>query len=216
MCECPAQLTDTGQSRLKHLLAKMIQLELDMVPIGSASASFKNFHDHGSCDHIPTGQILSIGRITLHETLAILIDQVSTLSAASLGDQRACAINPSRMELPHLHILRWNTCSEGHSHAIAGVDVGVGRRCINPARTTRSEYRGFGFHINSLARLDTNCDHANHCTILVLHKVYSEPLIEEHGFVLDVVLVERVQRRVPRTIGCGTGSRRLPALSEIF
>jgi hypothetical protein len=82
--------------------------------------------------------------------------------------------------------------------------------------TAGGKYRGLGLHVHDFAGFDADRDDANHGTILVLHEIGGKPLVEEHGLVLDVVLVERVQQRVPRAVRRGAGARRLPALAEIL
>ena len=59
-------------------------------------------------------------------------------------------IDTSRMELPHLHVLRRHTCAERHAHAITGIDVGISGGGIDPARTARREDRRLQTQGNTL------------------------------------------------------------------
>ena len=120
------------------------------------------------------------------------------------------------MELPHFHVLNRHACSEGHAHAITRVDVCIRRRGVDTACTTRCENGCFGFHIDGLAGLNTNRNNTDNGTILILDKISREPLIEEYGLVLDVVLIKRVQQCMTSTVSCRTGSRCLAALAEIL
>ena len=86
-----------------------------------------------------------------------------------------------------------HVCSEGHSHAISSVNVRIRRRCVDTARTARCENGCFGFHIDGLAGLNTDRDNTDNSTVLILHEISSEPLIEKYGLILDVVLIQRVQ-----------------------
>ena len=98
-----------------------------MITIGAAPATLKNLQNHGSCNNVSARKVFCVWRVTLHEALAVLVHQITTLSTTTLGDQRACAVNTGGVELPHFHVLYWNTGPECHTHAIARINVGIGR-----------------------------------------------------------------------------------------
>ena len=210
------QLTDTGQARLKHLFSEMIKLQLHVVTVRTATATFQYLKNHRARDHVTTSQIFSIWRITLHKALAVSINQVTTLTTTTLGNQSACTIDTGWVELPHFHVLDRHTCSQSHAHTITRVNVCIRRRGVDTARTTRCENGCFGFHVDGLAGLNTNRDNTDNGTVLILDKISREPFIEEYGLVFDVILIKRVQQRMTGTVSRRTRSRSLAALTEIL
>ena len=76
-----------------------------MVALITTAAAFENFHHHGARNDVAACQVFGVGRVALHETLAILVDQVATFTTATFGDQRARTVNTGRVELPHFHVL---------------------------------------------------------------------------------------------------------------
>ena len=49
--------------------------------------------------------ILEVGRVALHEALAVRVEEDAALAAHALGDEHARARHARRMELPELHVL---------------------------------------------------------------------------------------------------------------
>lgn len=52
-----------------------------------------DFDGHGPRDYVSGGEILGDWRVTLHESLALAVDQVAALASAALGDQAARSVN---------------------------------------------------------------------------------------------------------------------------
>ena len=68
------QLKNTRQLGIEGFFTQMIKLEEYMVAILTTAAAFKNLQYHRAGNHITASQILSIGGITLHKAIAILIN----------------------------------------------------------------------------------------------------------------------------------------------
>ena len=55
--------------------------------------ALSNLYCHGAGHHISGGQVLSIGCITLHETLSFAVDQDTTFTTTTLCDQTTGSID---------------------------------------------------------------------------------------------------------------------------
>src|SRR5690554_5062616 len=216
MCEDLGQLTDAGQTLVQYLFAEMVELEVDMVTVLTATPAFKNLHDHGACHYVTTGKVLGVGRITLHEALAVLVDQITTFTTTAFGHQHPGAINAGGVELPHLHVLHGEAGTQRHADTIAGIDQGIGGRSVDTSRSTGRHDSGLGFDVYDFASLDIHGDTAHHVTAGVFNQIYRKPLIEEGGVVLQVALIQRMQQRMTSTVSRRTGTGRLATLSKIL
>src|SRR5690606_26693050 len=110
-----------------------------------------------------------------HEALAVGVDQVATLATATFGHQHAGTGDTGRVELPHFDILDRHTSTQGHAHAVAGVDQGVGGGRIDAAGATSSQDHGLGADVDGFASLDADRDDADDGAVLVLHQVHGVP-----------------------------------------
>ena len=137
--KCHAGLTNTRQAFLNHLLAQMIELQQNVIFILTTTTAFTNLGSNCTTHHITTGQVFCLGRITLHQTLAIAIDQITTLTTCAFGNQHTAPGNTGGMKLEKLHILQWHTGAQCHAQTITGIDHGVGRGFIKLACTTRCQ-----------------------------------------------------------------------------
>ncbi len=162
------------------------------------------------------GQVLRVRRITLHEALAVGVDQVTAFAAATFGDQYTGAGDAGRVELPHLDVLHRHAGTQGHAHAVTGVDQRVGGGGVDTAGTASGQDHGLGTDVDGLAGLDADGDDADHRAVLVLHQVDRVPLVEERGAILQVGLVQGVQQRVAGTVGGGAGTGGLATLAEVL
>ena len=70
------------------------------------AAPFADLDGHGARDDVARGEVLGVGRIALHEALALGIGEVAALAAHALGDQHAGAEDAGRVELDELHVLQ--------------------------------------------------------------------------------------------------------------
>src|SRR5690606_15230024 len=153
---------------------------------------------------------------TLHEALAMLVDQVTTLTTAAFGNQYTGTGNTGGVELPPFHVLLRDTGAQGHANAVTGVDQCVGGGGIDASGTAGGQHGGLGTDIDGHAGFQADGDDTYDSTVLVLHQVNGIPFIEEGGVVLDVVLVQGVQQRVTGTVGGGTGTGSLTALTVVL
>src|SRR5690606_36225760 len=127
------QFADTRQTAVQHFLAEVIELEQHVVLVRATAVAGDHFLDHGAGDHVAAGQVLGVGRVALHETLAMGVDQVATFTAATFGNQYTGAGDAGRVELPHLDVLHRHAGAQGHAHAVTGVDQGIGGGGVDTA-----------------------------------------------------------------------------------
>ena len=187
-----------------------------MVAIRTTAVTSQDFLDHRARNDVTTSQVLRVRSITLHETLAVLVDQVATFTTATFGYQHAGTGDAGRVELPHLDVLNWYACTQRHAHTVAGVDQRVGGRCIDATSTTSCKNSGLRTDVNSFAGLDADGDNTNDRTILVLHQIDRVPFIEEYGVVLQIALIEGMQQRMTSTVGSSAGTSSLTTLTEVL
>src|SRR5690606_14126169 len=206
MCEGLRQFADARQTAVQHFLAQVVELEQYVILVRANTVTGDNLFDHRAGNHVATSQVFGIGRVTLHEALAMGVDQVTTLTAAAFGNQYTSAGNTGRVELPHFDVLHRHAGTQGHAHAVTGVDQGVGGGGIDTASTTSGQNNGLGADVDRFAGFDADGDDANDGTVLVLHQINRVPLVEERGTGLQVGLIQGVQQRVTGTVGSGTGT----------
>src|SRR5690606_7912644 len=139
----------------------------------------QDFLDHGTGNNVTTGQVFICQSITLHETLDMLVDQVSNLTTATFGNQYIGNGNLGGAELPHFHVMLRDTGAQGHANAVTGVDQCVGGGGIDASGTAGGQHGGLGTDIDGLAGFQTDGDDTHDSTVLVLHQVHGIPFIEE-------------------------------------
>src|SRR5690606_10251485 len=99
------QFHDAWQTTVQHFFAQVIELEHDVIAIRTTAVTGNDFLDHRTRNNVTTCKVLGVRSITFHETLAVLVDQVSTFTTATFRDQYTCTSNASRVELPHFDVL---------------------------------------------------------------------------------------------------------------
>ena len=119
------------QALADHLLAQMVEVQVDVIPVLPHPAPFADLDHHGTADHVTRGQILGMRGIALHEALAQRIGEIAALTAHAFGNEDAGAIDAGGMELHELHVLHRQACAHDHGRAIAGADMGGGAGEIN-------------------------------------------------------------------------------------
>src|SRR5690606_13333129 len=120
------QFADAGQAAVQNFLAEVVELQQYVVLVRAHAVAGDHFLDHGAGDHVTAGQVLGVRSVTLHEALAMGVDQVTAFTAATFGDQYTGAGDAGRVELPHFDVLHRHAGTQGHAHAVTGVDQGVG------------------------------------------------------------------------------------------
>ena len=98
-------LGDAGQPGGQLLWGQMVELQVDVILLRAASSTLSDLNGHGSTDHISGGQILGHRGVSLHEPLALAVDEVTSLTSAAFSHQSASAIDTSWVELDKLHVL---------------------------------------------------------------------------------------------------------------
>src|SRR5690606_4484215 len=136
------QFADARQAAVQYFLAQVIQLEQHMVLVRATAVAGDDFLDHRTSHDVATGEVLGVGRVALHEAFAVGVDQVATLTAAAFGHQHAGAGDTGRVELPHFDVLDRHTGTQGHTHAVTGVDQGVGGGRVDAASATGRQDHG--------------------------------------------------------------------------
>jgi len=146
----------------------------------------------------------------------MLVDQITAFTAATFGHQHASTSNTGRVELPHLDVLNRHAGTQGHAHAVTGIDQGIGGRSIDTTSTTGGKNGSFRTDVDSFASLDADGDDTHDSAVLVFHQIDRVPLVEENGVVLQVALIESMQQRVTGTVSCSARPRSLATLAEVL
>ncbi len=205
--EGAGELADARQTGFEYVLTQVIQLELDVRAPGTVTATaFADLDHDGTGHHVATGQILGVRRITLHEALAVLVQQIAAFTTAPFGHQYPCPGDAGGVELPHLHVLHADSGTQGHADAVTGIDVGVGGGLVDATGAAGGQHGGLGLEVDDLAALHVDGGTTHHVAVLVLHQIQRIPLGEDGGLVLDVLLVQGVQQGVAGTVGSRRGT----------
>ena len=120
------------------------------------------------------------------------------------------------MELPHFHVLHGNACTQCHARAVTGIHECIRGRRVDTARAACGEHDGLRLDVDDLAGLDLQGDDARHRTILIRDEIDREPLRQEGGVGLEILLVERMQQGVSGPVRRSAGARRLTTLAEVL
>ncbi len=171
------------------------------------AAPLADFDGHRAAHHVARREILGVGRVALHEALAGGIGEIAALAARALGDQAARAVDAGRMELHELHVLQRQAGAQHHAAAVAGAGVRRRAREVRAAVAARREDHLVRAEAVQRAVREVERDHA--AAGAVLHdQVDREVLDEEACFVLQRLLVQRMQHGVAGAVGRGTGALR--------
>lgn len=149
----------------------MIEFQLGVRPPRAiTAAAFTDFDHDGTRHHVTTRQIFRIRGITLHEALAVFVQQIAAFTAAAFCDQHARAGDTGGVELPHLHILHRHASADSHTDAVTGIDVGVSSGLINTACAAGGQYGCAGFKVNHFTGFDTQCGTTDNRAVSVLYQ----------------------------------------------
>ncbi|MNH87390.1 hypothetical protein D3C73_398720 [compost metagenome] len=210
--EGTGQLQNARQAGLQHFFAQVIQFQFGMwAPWTVTAAAFTDLNHDRTCHNVTARQIFGIWRITFHETFAMFVQQVTTFTATTFGDQYASPGNTGWVELPHFHILHRYTGTQRHTDTVTGIDVGVGGGLVNTACPTGSQNGCLGLEVHDFTGFDTDSGGTDYRTILVFHQIQRIPLGEDGGVVFQVLLIKGVQQRVTGTVCRRSGTGRLLA-----
>lgn len=208
-------LRDTGQTLGENLGGQVAELQVHVVLLGSDTTSLTNLHGHGSGDDITRGQILGGRGVTLHESLTLRVEKVTTLTTRALGNQATSSVDTSRVELNELQILVGETSTGNHGHTVTG--TGVGRRAaeVGTAVTTGGEDSVLGKEsVEGTVLLVVGQDTT---ALTIFHdQVEGEELNEVVGAVSQGLTVESVQEGVASSVSGGAASVCLTTLSVLL
>ena len=206
-CEDARGLGDAGQPLLDDIGAEVLKMQVDVVRVLADAATLTDLEGHRARHHIARGEVLGVRRVALHETLAARVGEVAALAPRTLGDEAAGTVDAGRVELDELHVLQRQAGTQGHAAAVAGAGVRRGAGEIRAAVAARREDHEVGAKAMQRALGEVERHHS--AALVTFHdEVDGEVFDEELGFVLQGLLVERVQHRVAGTIGGGAGALR--------
>ena len=199
-------LGDAGQALGDDFGVEMLDMQVDVVPVLADAPPIAHLDGHRARDHVARGEILHIGRVALHEALALRIGEIAALAAHPLGDQAAGAVDAGRVELDELHVLERQPGPEHHRVAVAGLGMRAGAGEIGPAVAARRDHRHLRLEAVDGPVVEVPRHDAAHRSRLVDEQVDREILNEEFRVVAQRLLVERVQDSMPGPVGRGRGA----------
>src|SRR6202048_5536655 len=101
----------------------MLEMQMDMVLLGTYPATLTNFDRLGAADHIARGQVLLARGILGHEPLTFAVGQIAALTARAFSDQDTRTVHAPRVKLDELHVLQRQSSAQSNAAAIAGARV---------------------------------------------------------------------------------------------
>jgi len=208
-------LRDTRETLSKNVGGQMAQLEVDVVLLRANTTAVAYLHSHGPGDDITTGKILGGRGISLHETLTLRVEEISTLTTSTLSDQAASSVNTRGVELDELEILVGKTGTSNHGHSVTGAGMGG---CAAEVSASVSASRKDGVVGQETVESSILLVVGQHTTALtVLHdQVNSEVLNEVVGVVPEGLAVERVKESMAGTVSGGAAAVGLATLAELL
>jgi hypothetical protein len=208
-------LRDTGQTLGENLSGQMAELEVDVVLLSTDTTALTDLHGHGSRNDVTRSKILSGRGISLHESLTLGVEEVTTLTTRTLSDQATSSVDTGRVELDELEILVGETGTGNHGHAVTGTGVGRCAGEVSSTVTTGGENGVVGKEsVESAVLLVVGEDTA---ALTILHdQVEGEVLDEVVGLVAERLAVESVKKGVAGSVSGSTASVGLATLSVLL
>ena len=201
-----ADVDDLAQ-RLERALARHLgDVERDRA-VGEAAA-LVDLGLLGARDDVARGQLELVGRVLLHEALALGVVEVRALAARALGDEDPVPGQRGRVVLDHLHVHQRGADAVGLRDPVAGADERVGGRLEALAGAAGGEDHRLGGEQLHRAVADVARDRAAALAVVVLHERGDEPLLVAVDLlvVLHQLLVEHVQQRLAGDVGDVVGA----------
>jgi hypothetical protein len=163
----------------------------------------------GARDDVARGELELVGRVLLHEALALGVVEVRALAAGALRDEDPVPGQRGRVVLDHLHVHQRGADAVGLRDAVARADEGVGRRLEALPGAAGGEDDRLGREQLHRAVADVARDRAAAVALLVLHERGDEPLLVAVDLlvVAHELLVEHVQQRLAGDVGDVVGPR---------
>jgi len=200
---------------VKDLWWQVRKLEVDVVLVWTDTTALTDLHGHRTRDDITGSKILGGRRVTLHETLSLGVEKISTLTTRSLGDQTSSAVDTSWVELNKLHVLVRKTGTSDHGHTVTGTSVG---RCAREVRATVTSSGENGV-VSAESVKSTILLVVSHDTLAlaILHdQVSGEVLDEVVGVVSKRLAVESVKKSVSGSVSGSAASVSLTTLAVVL
>ena len=172
-------LRDAGKSGGQLLWGQVVQLQVNVILLRSTASTLSDLNGHGPTDNVSGGQVLGDRGVSLHEPLALTVDEVTSLASAALSHEAASAVDTGWVELDKLHVLVGEPGPADHGGAVTSAGVGRGGGEVRLARTASGHDRVLGAEPVDGAVLETESDHS--ATLTVLHQ-------KVQGKVLDKVV----------------------------
>ncbi len=164
------------------------------------AVAVSNFRRHRAAHHVAARQLQLVGRVLVHKTGAVLVDEISPFTAHTFANQNAAAAQTRRVELHHLQIRRRGARAHGMGHAVAGVGHGVSVVGEQAAIPAGGDADGFGIDLMKLAGLDVHHDGTRSAAIIG-SELEQEKFVIHLGAQLDGLLPQRVQHGVAGAVG---------------
>mmetsp|Transcript_14923 Transcript_14923/g.28470 ORF Transcript_14923/g.28470 Transcript_14923/m.28470 type:complete len:393 (-) Transcript_14923:204-1382(-) len=200
-----SRLANARQPLLQKIRWQMIQMQINMILLGSHSPPLPNLHGHGPRHDVSTGQVLGAGGIPLHEPLPLRIPQDASLSATPLRDEAPSAVNPRGVELHELGVLVGQPRPHGHGVPVPGARVGRRAGEVGAAVPPRRQDGVLGEDAVQGAVLHVEGHGPDALSVVRHEEVHGEVLDEVGGVEGQAAAVEGVQHGVAGAIG-GAGA----------
>ena len=184
----------------------MVELEQYVILVRPAAAPLLDLLVHRARHDVARCQVLQVGRVALHEPLAVAVEQDSALAAHGLGDQDSRAVDARGMELPELHVLERHPGARRHAQPVTGIYECIGARREDPSRAARGEQRRLRLQDHRFACFHFQRGHAEDLALCITDQVECHPFNEELRARPDIALIERMEHRVPGAVGRGDGA----------
>ena len=192
-------LKDTWETLVDLLGRQMVQVEVDVITVGSDTTSFKDFHGHGTRHDVTRGQILGVGSVSLHESLTLTVSEDTAFTTAALSHEATSTVDASWVELNELRVLNWEASSGDHTTTVTSASVGTSAREVGTAVTTSGHNR-----VGSLHSVDSAIGHVvGHDTtalVTVHEQVHREVLNKENAVIAESAPEESMEHGVSSAI----------------
>mmetsp|Transcript_18006 Transcript_18006/g.26865 ORF Transcript_18006/g.26865 Transcript_18006/m.26865 type:complete len:362 (+) Transcript_18006:835-1920(+) len=196
-----SRLGNTRQTLREQVSWKMIQVQVDVILLGSHATSLANLHGHGATDNVSGRKILGRGSVAFHEALTVCIAQDSSLTAASFRDETARPVNSGGVELNELSVLVREAGSESHGVSIAGASVRRGAGEVRTAVPASGQDCVLSANAMYGSVLHVQCHNAVASAVLVHEQVHGKVLNEVGGVKGEGAAVQGVEHGMSCAIG---------------
>lgn len=194
---------DTGESEGESFGWEMVEVEVDMVLLGSASTSLEDLHTHGSGDDVSGGEVLDGGSVTFHESFSEGVSEDTTLSSAALREETAGTVDSGRVELDELGVLAGESGTTEHSVTVASAGVGGGAGEVGASPSSGGDDGVVRSDSVDGSVGDGHADDSSAGSLLVHDQIEDEVLDEEVAVVPETSSEEGVQHGVSGSVGSG-------------